>query len=111
MLYTILLEMVDDNSVIKKNTALNNVKENSWVGHLSNNTKEIDFLRKTLKDMLNDDIDTKDKLDITKQLAMLEKSRIDVGKHLDMVMLKKAEIMANKTVKKKKEVVNLWSRE
>ena len=100
-----------DNSVEKSNKALENIKENSWVGHLSNNTKEIDFLRKTLKGMLDEDIETRDRLDITKQLAMLEKSRIDVGKHLDMVMLKRAEIVANNNVKKNNKVISLWSKE
>jgi len=101
-----MIEM--DKSVTK---FLGEVKDGSWVGHLSNNTKEIDFLRETLKGMLEEDIAMKDKLDITKQLAMLEKNRIDVGKHLDMVMLKKAEIVSNKKTNKQKEVVSLWSKD
>jgi len=93
------------------NETLQNVKDNSWAGHLSDDTSEIEFLITQLKAMLDDDIEHKIRLEVIKQLSGLERDRIAVAKHLDMVMLKRSEISSNSKTGKKKEVVSLWQSE
>jgi len=93
------------------NETLQNVKDNSWAGHLSDDTTEIEFLIGELKAMLSDDIEPKVRLEVIKQLSGLERDRIAVAKHLDMVMLKRSEISTNGGKSKNKEVVSLWQSE
>ena len=102
------MKMVDKKIAIV-NEMLQNVKDNSWVGHITDDTDEIDYIRAELKSLLDSgNIEVRERLEITKQLLMLEKNRIDKGKHLDMVMLKRAEISSES--KGKEIVTELWSK-
>lgn len=86
------------------NETLKNVKDNSWAGHLSDDTSEIDFMINQLKDMLNTDIDAKTRLEVIKQLSALERDKMNIAKHLDMVMLKRSEISSDSKNKKRMEI-------
>lgn len=75
---------------------LNKIKGMSWVGHLSDDTEEIDFIISELKDILNEPLEPKDKVKVLKQLQDVEAEKAKRAIHLDNLMIKAMEIEAFK---------------
>jgi len=100
--------------IVKINKVLQDVKDSSWVGVVSNDTDEIDYVKNSLKLLLDsDELEDKDKVVVLKELRQLERDRVDKAKHLDFMLLKKYEIdkTSNFTGDNKKEVKSLWQKE
>ena len=93
--------------IIKVNKNLTNVKDNSWVGQLTDNTENIDFVVLKLKQMLETpEIKDNTKLKILKQLQEIDNEIAKRAKHLDDMMLKSMAINAFASTEKINE--DLW---
>ena len=98
----------EEQKVAVINKTLQNVKDNSWLGHLADNTSEIDFIMQELKTMLNSEMEDKDKINVLKQLQALDAEKAKRAIHLDMMLLKFTEIDAFSS-SDNKEGKDLWT--
>ena len=97
---------VTDNKVISK--SLMDVKNNSWVGHQSDDTKELDYIMVELKGLIETgEVQGIDKIKILKQLQDLDNEKARRAMHLDNMLIKSMAI-GMLSPEKQKEVKELW---